>query len=249
MNCHTCAKPMTGRKRKYCQPQCRPTFYKPKRAGLSHCQICGTKIEPSPTGRPKRNCSRKCRIEKRARNIRKKPFNRTCQICQTPYRTVKKDSKFCQAECRKLSTSKRQAEQHRVKMRELYPDGLRTVDCGWCGEPRTFDISESTPTAYHESCTKEARSARYRIKTVKRQKVSKPYRISHEQIFRDYGSNCHVCQEPIDLELPRTNRFGFTVDHLIPISKGGTDAIENLRPAHWICNIRKSDKMPKVDNA
>lgn len=249
MNCHTCAKPMSGRKRKYCQPQCWPTFHQPKNAGLTHCQICETEIEPSATGRPKRNCSNKCRIENRARNTRKKPIAKVCETCLSPYETKNKHSRFCQAECRRESESKRQAEKHRVKMKELYPDGLRTVNCGWCKQPRTFHISESTPTAYHESCTKEARSARYRIKTVKRQKVSNPYRISHEQILREYGSNCHVCQEPIDLELPRTNRYGFTVDHFIPISKGGTDAIENLRPAHWICNIKKSDKMPKVDNA
>jgi 5-methylcytosine-specific restriction endonuclease McrA len=102
---------------------------------------------------------------------------------------------------------------------------------------------------YHPSCSKEAESARYRIKTVKRQKHTNPYRISHEQVVREYGENCHICQKPIDLELPRTNRYGLTVDHVIPVSKGGTDDLSNLRPAHWICNIIKSDKMPEGENA
>jgi len=102
---------------------------------------------------------------------------------------------------------------------------------------------------YHPSCSKEAESARYRIKTVKRQKHTNPYRISHEQVVRAYGDNCHICQKPIDLDLPRTNRFGLTVDHVIPVSKGGTDDLSNLRPAHWICNIIKSDKMPEGENA
>ena len=37
--------------------------------------------------------------------------------------------------------------------------------------------------------------------------------------------------------------MGLTVDHVIPLSKGGSDELENLRPAHWICNNRKSDKV------
>jgi 5-methylcytosine-specific restriction endonuclease McrA len=102
---------------------------------------------------------------------------------------------------------------------------------------------------YHEDCSKEAQSARYRIKTVKRQKKTTPHRISHDQVIREYGSDCHICKEPIDLDLPRTHRFGLTVDHVIPVNKGGTDDMLNLKPAHWICNIKKSDKMPESDNA
>jgi 5-methylcytosine-specific restriction endonuclease McrA len=102
---------------------------------------------------------------------------------------------------------------------------------------------------YHPSCSKEAESARYRIKTVKRQKHTNPNRISHEQVVRAYGENCHICQNAIDLQLARTHRYGLTVDHVIPVSKGGTDDMSNLRPAHWICNIIKSDKMPEGQNA
>jgi 5-methylcytosine-specific restriction endonuclease McrA len=43
--------------------------------------------------------------------------------------------------------------------------------------------------------------------------------------------------------LPRTHKQGLTVDHFMPISKGGTDEMDNLRPAHWICNVRKRDKV------
>jgi 5-methylcytosine-specific restriction endonuclease McrA len=62
-------------------------------------------------------------------------------------------------------------------------------------------------------------------------------------VLREYGSACHICKAEIDLTLSRTSRMGLTVDHVIPLSKGGSDELDNLRPAHWICNNRKSDKL------
>lgn len=38
--------------------------------------------------------------------------------------------------------------------------------------------------------------------------------------------------------------FSLTVDHIIPVSKGGSDARENLTPACWPCNLEKLDFTP-----
>lgn len=254
MKCQTCNAYIEpnprGRKKLYCSKECQPYFVKPKGAGLANCQICGKSLDSvgSP-GRPKRNCSTKCRREKRARNIRKEVSAKSCEVCKATYLSNQPHTRFCSFQCRTVSNRQLRAEQHKAKILALYPDGMRTEICGWCNEPRTFDIRQSTPTAYHPECSKEAQSARYRIKTVKRQKKTTPHRISHEQIVREYGPDCHICKEPIDLELARTHRFGLTVDHVIPVNKGGTDDMANLRPAHWICNVKKSDKMPESNDA
>jgi 5-methylcytosine-specific restriction endonuclease McrA len=44
------------------------------------------------------------------------------------------------------------------------------------------------------------------------------------------------------MTLPRTHRYGATLDHLTPLSLGGEDTKENVKLAHWICNIRRSNK-------
>ena len=68
-----------------------------------------------------------------------------------------------------------------------------------------------------------------------------------DQILSTYGSLCHICKKEIDLQAPRNPKeggnwhFGLQIDHLIPISKGGPDILDNVRPAHAQCNIRKSD--------
>lgn len=33
-----------------------------------------------------------------------------------------------------------------------------------------------------------------------------------------------------------------TLDHTVPICRGGTDADDNLVLAHWLCNVQKRDR-------
>ncbi len=39
----------------------------------------------------------------------------------------------------------------------------------------------------------------------------------------------------------RDSIYGWEVDHIVPLSKGGSNHIDNLRPLHWESNVRKSD--------
>ena len=60
-----------------------------------------------------------------------------------------------------------------------------------------------------------------------------------------YGSACHICNEEIDFSADRRTGFpgwekSLHIDHVYPLSKGGTDTIENVRPAHGKCNILKA---------
>jgi 5-methylcytosine-specific restriction endonuclease McrA len=69
-----------------------------------------------------------------------------------------------------------------------------------------------------------------------------PY--TKEEVLKKYGADCHICGSSIDLKAPRKAgkkgwEHGLHLDHLIPISKGGPDTIENVRPAHGLCNLSK----------
>lgn len=41
-----------------------------------------------------------------------------------------------------------------------------------------------------------------------------------------------------------TNDTGWEVDHVVPVAKGGSDALSNLQPLHWQNNRHKADDWP-----
>jgi len=166
-----------------------------------------------------------------------------CAVCGTAFQTGNQKHRFCSKHCRLYFAGEESKRKWREQQQQKFPDGTKTVVCEWCGKDRTFKIGESSVNAYHPDCRAEAQRARYRIKTVKRQSKTKVWRISPEQVVKEYGETCHICTKPIDIALKRTHRYGLTVDHLVPLSRGGTDDMSNLRPAHWICNVHKSDKL------
>lgn len=56
-----------------------------------------------------------------------------------------------------------------------------------------------------------------------------------EQVRQAYGSVCWLCGR----QIPEGE---FSVDHLLLRSRGGSDEIENLRPAHGRCNSRRGNR-------
>lgn len=51
---------------------------------------------------------------------------------------------------------------------------------------------------------------------------------------------CWLCGEPIDMHLPPGHKESFTLDHLIPVSRGGSWDGET-KPAHLSCNASRGD--------
>lgn len=53
---------------------------------------------------------------------------------------------------------------------------------------------------------------------------------------------CGICFKPINPKLRVPNWYAATIDHIIPLSRGGTHTQDNVSAAHLICNLRKGDK-------
>jgi 5-methylcytosine-specific restriction endonuclease McrA len=92
-------------------------------------------------------------------------------------------------------------------------------------------------------------------KTLERKRRRKAARLGNRvekytdrQVLEKYGMACHICNEAINFLAPRKAGIngwqrGFQVDHVIPLSKGGSDTLDNVRPSHGLCNMIKSDSI------
>ena len=43
-------------------------------------------------------------------------------------------------------------------------------------------------------------------------------------------------------EYGQTSNYGWEVDHVVPVSRGGSNALSNLQPLYWQNNRSKSDR-------
>lgn len=60
-----------------------------------------------------------------------------------------------------------------------------------------------------------------------------------KEIYERDGGVCQLCEVMVDLALAWPDLMSFSIDHKVPISRGGSDIRDNVQTAHLICNIRK----------
>lgn len=67
----------------------------------------------------------------------------------------------------------------------------------------------------------------------------RPY--TEAEVYALHGYHCYLCGLPMN---PDATGPGVpTFDHVIPLSRGGADVLDNVRPAHKGCNSRKHDRL------
>ncbi len=60
-----------------------------------------------------------------------------------------------------------------------------------------------------------------------------------------YGDNCHWCKEPMVFSGDGPLRA--TIEHVIPLDRGGLDNENNMRLAHKKCNNQRGNNMPELE--
>lgn len=61
------------------------------------------------------------------------------------------------------------------------------------------------------------------------------------KVFERDHWTCRICMLPIDPTLDGIHPMGATVDHVVPLSRGGEHSLANAQAAHLRCNAAKSD--------
>jgi hypothetical protein len=68
-------------------------------------------------------------------------------------------------------------------------------------------------------------------------------RFTDLEIFERDGWVCQLCKDPVDRSLAYPNPRSASLDHVLPIAKGGGHTRENAQLAHLGCNARKRDRV------
>jgi len=80
------------------------------------------------------------------------------------------------------------------------------------------------------------------------ERFTEPCKYSLYEVFVVHGTNCHICGLPIDFSAPRRSfapgwEKGLQLDHVIPLTRGGSDELENVKPSHGLCNLSKGNRI------
>ena len=99
-----------------------------------------------------------------------------------------------------------------------------------CGQRLRY---ASDPIPERSSDTHSERARRFGVEYSK---------INRRDIFDRDGWVCWLCAGAINPEAKWPDRQCASLDHVVPMSKGGPHRADNVRAAHWICNVLRGDR-------
>ncbi|SDN79254.1 HNH endonuclease [Geodermatophilus sp. DSM 45219] len=68
--------------------------------------------------------------------------------------------------------------------------------------------------------------------------------VDGETAWTDCGGLCGLCGDAIDRSLPWPDPESASLDHILPLSKGGAHDQSNVQWTHLVCNLRKGVTLP-----
>ena len=119
--------------------------------------------------------------------------------------------------------------------------------CPVCGESFTGHASKMY-------CSRRCKDIVCRGRRDRRiRKTERDGAVKIKNVYELDAGICYICGQKCDFNdwNPGLNRSWSagdsypTIDHVIPISKGGKDTLENTRLACWKCNVSKGAKVGK----
>lgn len=146
---------------------------------------------------------------------------RACIVCAEPFTPSRSDNTICSPACR----IRRAHEQRRS--RPDYAEWKRQENLRYRkAHPESMAWNDTKKAAYHR------RRARKKMGDAGE-------RIIPADVFERDGWRCGICGRTVNLDLAWPHPKSASLDHVVPLSKGGTHTLANVQCSHLDCNTAK----------
>jgi len=243
-------------RRTYCSPACADVA---KLRPPHMCGYCKTRFRPSykPTRAEGRFCSRSCAQLSRTWGT---PVRRSVMqsvAASQAVRAKRASAKPCTV-CSRVTMRARcgracELENHRVISRR-HSEGKHnrpSFDCIVCGRTHFPDYGDKRRTLCSDLCADvELRRSRRRHKVPgmnNHRQRARRYGVAYQPIrprdvFERDGWKCGICGGAIKRSARFPRPLSPSLDHIVPMSKGGGHVYTNVQASHFRCNASKGDK-------
>lgn len=158
---------------------------------------------------------------------------KNCPHCGDPMRNPRR------VQCGKPECAKRaKAERMRDYMRKY-----RATDGGGCRRREMQYAKDWRERNGHWRQLYPAAAAAIDARRRMRMQAATVDPFAPRQVYERDGWVCQLCRLPIDPSIAWPDPRSPSVDHVVPLAKGGEHSMANAQAAHLGCNSRKCDQL------
>lgn len=218
---------------KCCSRECGWELNSKRAVVTKTCLSCGHVFEGKRSGSD--FCSNECR------DLGKK---RVCTVCGAVFFGTE-SALYCSREC--------SLEGGRLKYEKWATEkvGDRAYICKECGREfiapygdkrHAFCSTKCSRRNYRNSSKgKAAHAAQRHVRRAREYDNGQTDSINPTEVYERDGWRCGICGCKVKRSLKYPHPMSASLDHIVPLSKGGTHTLQNVQCAHLVCNTKKSN--------
>lgn len=92
----------------------------------------------------------------------------------------------------------------------------------------------------------ESRKANWKKREALKRGANGAESFSYPDVYERDSWVCGLCGESIDRSLSWPDPLSVSLDHIVPLSKGGAHTMANVQAAHLVCNVSKGNREEEV---
>ena len=153
----------------------------------------------------------------------REPQIRRCRRCNGPLpRTSTARKKYCDKKCQQEACNTRRANRRRA----------------WLARAKVCEVEGCRRKGFCKKHYPHGHRERAIYWGVQYEPI-----VSTKVYDRD-GWVCGLCSLPVNKRLKRPDPMSVSLDHVVPLSRGGDHLWDNVQCSHLLCNMRKHNRMP-----